>query len=98
MKFIFRWLGKKIKESSNSKYPRISLAKSEEVCSDSDGYTLSSRRGTTFKLYKADGGHVVETSYYDANHDHHQGMYLITEDQNLGERISHIITYEGFKR
>jgi hypothetical protein len=54
--------------------------------------------GTNFTVYKADGGFVVETSYRDRNHDRHTEMYVITQDQNFGERISQILTYDAIKR
>ena len=57
--------------------------------------------GTRFTVFKADGGHVVETRTYDRNHDSYDSqtsLYIITEDQNFGDRISHILTYEAIKR
>lgn len=68
-----------------------------EVAVDSKESNLQSN-GTHFTVYKADGGFVVETSYRDKNHDRYHGMYVITEDQNFGEKISQILTYETLKR
>lgn len=65
--------------------------------SDSSESNLQSN-GTRFTVYKADGGFVVETSYRDKNHDRHTEMYVITQDQNFGEKISQILTYETLKR
>jgi hypothetical protein len=93
MKFIFKWLKDKINESDPENYPRDNIVASDSI---SEG-TLQSN-GTNFSVYKADGGFVVETSWRDKHHDRHTSLYLITEDQNFGERISQILTYEAIKR
>lgn len=80
-------------ENSN-KYPST---RGGEVAVDSKESNLQSN-GTHFTVYKADGGFVVETSYRDKNHDRHTEMYVITQDQNFGEKISQILTYETLKR
>ena len=54
--------------------------------------------GTRFTVYKADGGHVVETRSYDKNHDSQTSLYIVTSEQDLGERLAHIVTYEAIKR
>lgn len=79
-----------------NKYPST-RGSDVNALSDSPGSNLQSN-GTHFTVYKADGGFVVETSYRDKNHDRHTEMYVITQDQNFGERISQILTYETLKR
>lgn len=91
MRFVFKWLKNKIRETEKE-YPEQCIA-----TSDLKEGNLQSN-GTNFSVYKADGGFVVETSYRDKNHDRHTSLYLITEDQNFGERISQILTYEAIKR
>jgi hypothetical protein len=93
MKFIFKWLKDKINESDRENYPRDKIVASDSI---SEGNLQSS--STNFSVYKADGGFVVETSWRDKHHDRHTSLYLITEDQNFGERISQILTYEAIKR
>jgi hypothetical protein len=90
MRFVFKWLKNKIREDEKD-YPEPCIATSE-----SEGNLRTS--GTNFSVYKADGGFVVETSWRDKHHDRHTSLYLITEDQNFGERISQILTYEAIKR
>jgi hypothetical protein len=94
MRFVFKWLKNKIREAEQENYPRGSEV---VVVSDLKESGLQSS-GTNFTVYKADGGFVVETSYRDRNHDRHTEMYVITQDQNFGERISQILTYEAIKR
>lgn len=53
----------------------------------------------TFRLYPANGGHIVEYSYYNDKTDaHDQALHLIASDQDLGEAISKIMTLEALKR
>jgi hypothetical protein len=95
MKFIFKWLKDKINESDREcEQTRPSLANTlSSVKSDS-----IDSNGTRFTVYKADGGHVVETRTYDRNHDSQSSLYIVTSEQDLGERLAHIVTYEAIKR
>jgi len=95
MKFVFRWLKNKISEIEKENY--LSTTRSELVSTDTKESNLQTN-GTQFTVYKADGGFVVETFYRDKHHDRHTEMYVITQDQNFGEKISQILTYETLKR
>lgn len=56
-------------------------------------------RGTTFKLFPAAGGLVVETYYYDNNKDENRtSLHLIPEDDDLAEALAKIITMEAMRR
>lgn len=45
-------------------------------------------------VYQANGGTIVETRTYDRQKDKSKNsLYIIRDDQNLGEEISKIITY-----
>jgi len=96
MNFFKKWFQNMCREAweNSNKYPST---RGGEVVADSKESNLQSN-GTQFTVYKADGGFVVETSYRDKNHDRYHGMYVITEDQNFGEKISQILTYETLKR
>ena len=54
--------------------------------------------GLKFQLYKANGGYVVETTRLDRPKDrvHHQ-IYIITNDADIGQEISKIITLEQLR-
>jgi hypothetical protein len=65
--------------------------------------TVSSRtfetRGMGFTIYQAVGGNVMEYSTYDEKKDSHETrLHIIPSDQDLGEGISHIITYEMLRK
>ena len=54
--------------------------------------------GFNLKVYKASGGTVIETSAYDRQRDRHNtGLYVITDDKDLGTEIGKIITMENLK-
>lgn len=92
MNFLFKWLKRKLSSVEyNHKSAEVPLS-----LNDTDFNTF--QKGIKFSVYNADGGHVIETSYYDQHHNRQTNLYLVTNDQDLGERISHIITIESIKR
>ena len=96
MSFFKKWFQKMCREALENSLP----SSRGEVAGASDSISEDKLQssGTNFSVYKADGGFVVETSWRDKHHDRHTSLYLITEDQNFGERISQILTYEAIKR
>jgi hypothetical protein len=54
--------------------------------------------GFNLRVYKASGGTVIETSIYDRHKDrHHNGLYVITDDKDLGQELNKIITMENLR-
>ena len=57
-----------------------------------------SSEGMRFEVHKASGGFVIETRFYDRKSDmHHNKIYVITEDKDLGTEIGKIITMESMR-
>lgn len=51
-----------------------------------------------FKMFKASGGTIIETQIYNERIDRHiNGLYVITNDKNIGEEINKILTMESLK-
>lgn len=51
-----------------------------------------------FRVFSAVGGKVVEFSHYDLRTDRRNSTtYIITDDQDFGERIAKISTMESLK-
>jgi hypothetical protein len=51
-----------------------------------------------FKIYPAESGHIVEFSKYDRNADRHcTRLHLITDSQDFGQTVAHIITLETMR-
>lgn len=89
-----KWLRKHLlsilNDRSNEVESRPMLMK--EVQTSSDEPVLN------FKVFSAVGGKVVEFRRYDARTDRSNcTTYIITNDQDFGERISKIATMENLK-
>ena len=55
-------------------------------------------QGFRLQVYKASGGIVIETHAYDEKKDRSNiGLYVITEDQDIGHELGKIITFENLK-
>ena len=55
-------------------------------------------QGFRLQVYKASGGIVIETHAYDEKKDRNNiGLYVITEDQDVGYELGKIITFENLK-
>lgn len=54
--------------------------------------------GLNFCLYRAVGGHVLETRTYNPKTDRHEGtLYMIHEDQNFATQVAQAIMLEQMK-
>jgi hypothetical protein len=86
-----RWIKKRLRNWVNNNDDLIQL----------DDYHHSDRidaHGFQLKVYKANGGTIVETSSYNIRKDHtNSGLYVILDTQDLGTEIGKIITIEGLK-
>jgi hypothetical protein len=92
-KMLWRWTyqGQELEEQ-NAKVSRglVATRDSEAVCGDDPILN--------FKVYSAVGGKVVEFRRYDRHKDRNDTTtYIITNDQDFGERISKIATMEKLK-
>jgi hypothetical protein len=95
MKFFKKWFAKMCREAcENTSEDRI-RGNSDQPMAASQSIDSN---GIRFTIYKADGGHVVETNTYDKHHDRQTSLYIISHDQNLGDRIANILTFEAVKR
>ena len=60
---------------------------------------IDSERGINFSVYKANGGMVVETRFYDDVKDRNRrALYVINDEQDMGHEIAKIITIESLKQ
>lgn len=54
--------------------------------------------GINFRICKATGGYVVETSSYDINTDRSRSnLHIITDEQDMGQEIGKILTMEALR-
>jgi hypothetical protein len=108
MKKIFKWLNKKLdavkysdevclKEDNWALAGQIKGASNRINSSMSIGDSLDSP-AVRFKMFKASGGTIIETTIYDENKDRHiTGLYVVTNDKDIGAEIGKILTLESLK-
>jgi len=55
--------------------------------------------GMNFTIMNAVGGHVMQYTQYDEKTDRHERrLHIIASDEDLGQSIAHIITYEMLRK
>jgi hypothetical protein len=86
-----RWLKKKLRNWVNEEC--ITLAEHPVHYSDEPDSEC-----IRFKVFRANGGVVVQTDTYDRKTDRqHNNLHVIVEGQDLGQELGKIITYESLK-
>lgn len=92
---FFRFLGRKISES-NSMEGKI--CKSEPMVAERDNFH-NPRKSLNFFVYYANGGMIVEIRTFDRKREEWDNqLYIVTEDQDLSEFLSRIITVQLLTR
>ena len=99
--FIKRWLLKSVKEAVQQE--RETYSDHQLVSAKSSRSLVVERHGLdsnpmVMKIYRANGGTVVETTTYDRQKDRNQNqLHIISHDTDLGEGLSKIITMESLR-
>jgi len=91
-KMLWHWSqqGREVDESG---------AKLSRQLISSDETSINDDPVLNFRVYNAVGGKIVEFRYYNRVKDHnHSQTYIITNDQDFGERIAKIATLESLKQ
>lgn len=87
-----RWLKRKLRNWINNDSP---IQLSDRVIRASDEPDSECIR---FKVFRANGGTVVQTDIYDRKTDRqYNNLHVIVEGQDLGHELGKIITYESLK-
>jgi hypothetical protein len=95
-----KWLKKKMYHWINSAYSDEQLVCEQPSLGRSIvTSTLDSDRNIRFNVYKASGGTIIETSFYDRHKDrHNNSLHVITDDKDIGKELGKIITMETLKQ
>ena len=89
-RLVANWAQQGSEENAKVSRGLVNSRDSEAVCGDEPILN--------FKVYSAVGGKVVEFRRYDRKIDRNDTTtYIITNDQDFGERISKIATMEKLK-
>jgi hypothetical protein len=95
------WLKLKLRDWANSAQDTYESVPMKMATANAigRGASLDSDKGIRFQVYKASGGMIVETSTYDRQKDRsYNGLYIITDEKDLGQEIAKIITMETLKQ
>ena len=102
MKWLDRWIlrqAQQIRERDGIEisYDKRASNRATTISGESHSLGDSSNR-MNFTVYRAQGGTVVEINRYDRRKDqHHCDLHIVTADQDLGEALGKIVTYESLK-
>jgi hypothetical protein len=88
-----RWLKKRLRNWINDD-GSISIDDYHEIRTNHEPDTECIR----FKVFRANGGTVIQTDTYDRKTDRLQNtLHVIVEGQDLGQELGKIITFESLK-
>ena len=100
--FFKRWLLNSVKDAIseeqtlNNQYSGDAIRSSTALVTKNN--TSLDSQPMHLKIYRANGGTVVETTSYDRQKDRHQNqLHIIGHDTDLGEGLSKIITMESLR-
>jgi hypothetical protein len=100
MKWFDKWFAKKCKQAWNApteKSNEIDMYQKKQAALIASPAHLESS-GINITVYRANGGHVIECRVYDRKTDRSSnGLHIVTDDQNLGEELGKIITFEQIR-
>jgi hypothetical protein len=90
-----RWLKRKIRNWLSS--DEINYGMVKEVVSRDSSASVN-QQGMNFSLYKAVGGHILESRIYNQKTDRNEGtLYMIHEDEDFAKQVAQAIMLEQMK-
>lgn len=100
MKWLDNWIlqrAKRIRQRGDS-ISKIERLDASIVSPEREHSIGSNRHRINFTLYRANGGMMVEYNRYDERKDqHHCELHIVHPDENLGDALSKIVTFESLK-
>ena len=95
MNFFRKWFAKQCKRAWEDSRNLIEADVPQKLVTPARSIDSN---GMNFTVYRANGGHIVETRQYDRKRDNNDhSLHIITDDKDLGEEIGKIITFERLK-
>ena len=87
---FMEWCKRAWEDSQSEQYSTKGLVRADDY--------VDSEPQLNFKIYSATGGHVMEFRRYDRKTDRSDNqLYVITTDDDMGERIARIVNMEMMK-
>jgi hypothetical protein len=98
MNWLFRWLSRRIHKAINDSYVEEKFSRGGQLRVTSSSDSLRSQ-GMNFTVHNVSGGYVVEYHSYDDKTDTSiNNIHIITDDQDVGEQLSKILTLELLRK
>ena len=101
MKWLDNWILKRAKYLRNRDDAIVSIDRAERGISigmKEAASIGSSKHRMSFTVYRANGGMMVEYNRYDDRKDQHYcELHIVHPDENLGEALAKIVTFESLK-
>ena len=101
MKWLDNWILRRAKYLRNRDDAIVSVNRIQTSLSsgnDDRPSIGSNKHRMNFTVYRANGGMMVEYNRYDDRKDHHYcELHIVHPDENLGEALAKIVTFESLK-
>lgn len=101
MKWLDNWIlkrAKRIRQRDETVKSVNRIEASLSVGNDDRPSIGASKHRMNFTVYRANGGMMVEYNRYDDRKDQHYcELHIVHPDQDLGEALGKIITFESLK-
>ena len=101
MKWLDNWILRRAKYLRNRDDAQVSIDRAERGIGLGlkDSASIgSNRHRMSFTVYRANGGMMVEYNRYDDRKDQHYcELHIVHPDENLGDALSKIVTFESLK-
>ena len=101
MKWLDNWILKRAKRIRHRNETMVSIDREQHSIgiSMTEGASIgSSKHRMSFTVYRANGGMMVEYNRYDDRKDQHYcELHIVHPDENLGEALAKIVTFESLK-
>jgi hypothetical protein len=99
MKWFYRWLANKCRIATIELEHRETWGGNTITSSKSHQRKIDNSDGITFTLHRANGGIIVDYNVYDKKQDEYNNtLHIITNESDLGEELSKILTLELLRR
>ena len=101
MKWLDNWILKRAKYLRNRDDAQVSIDRAERgigIGMKDSASIGGSKHRMSFTVYRANGGMMVEYNRYDDRKDQHYcELHIVHPDENLGEALAKIVTFESLK-
>ena len=101
MKWLDNWILRRAKRIRQRNETMVSIDREQHsigISMKEAASIGSSRHRMNFTVYRANGGVLVEINRYDERKDHHHcELHIVHPDENLGDALGKIVTFESLK-